>query len=410
MANFKISILTVTQLNVYVKAYLTENPKLQEVYVEGEISNFSRHYSSGHCYFSLKDATGAVRAVMFRGNAQHLPFEPENGMKVLVRGFVTLYERDGTYQLNVGEMQPVGIGALQVAYEQLKNKLYNEGLFDSQYKQPIAQMPRTIAVITSAGGAAFQDVCNVLQRRYPLVKVLLLPVSVQGALAVPEILQAFAAVEHMKEQVDTVILCRGGGSLEDLMAFNEESVVRAVYQCSVPVLTGIGHETDYTLCDFAADRRAPTPSAAAELAVPDLQELRRQLQQIYRSLRLSAYQRLEDYAVRIAMVKNSQVMQAPLHSLSKSRQYLEDLSRSLKKSGQDMLERSQRRLIQQTVLLDSLSPLKTLARGYTYTEKSDGTILHSVQEVQPGDLLSTALSDGTITAKVVEIHEEETAI
>ena len=228
----RVTILSVSQLNRYIKAYLEEDDKLQEVYVEGELSNVVHHYASGHLYFTLKDQTAAVRAVMFRGNAAHLRFEPEDGMSVLVRGFVTLYERDGTYQLNVQDIQPTGVGSLQVALEQLKQKLQAEGIFDSQYKQPIPRYPQTIAVITSAGGAALQDVIHVISRRCPMVKLVVLPAAVQGQGSVDELLLAFEAVKRLRDKLDTVILCRGGGSLEDLMSFNDERVVRAVFGLS----------------------------------------------------------------------------------------------------------------------------------------------------------------------------------
>lgn len=409
MIRGRAAVLTVSQLNRFVRSTLEENPRLQEVYVQGELSNVVRHYSSGHLYFALKDDAAAVRGVMFRGNAMRLQFQPENGMMVLVRGFITLYERDGTYQINATDIQPAGVGALQVAYEQLKRRLEAEGLFDSQYKQPIPANPGRIAVITSAGGAALQDVIHVISRRCPTVELTVFPAAVQGKDAVPELLAAFAAVEKLADRFDTVILCRGGGSMEDLMAFNNEQVVRAVFACPIPVISAVGHEVDFTLCDFAADLRAPTPSAAAEVAVPDTMQLRRQLEQYSVRLRDHAYKMLDDCTNRLERAKNQDMIKSPLKFWDTNRQRLEYLIHLMQKLSVKELDSRRRQLAYLSILMEELSPLKTLGRGYSITY-TDRQLLRSVKEAAPGMELRTILPDGSIISKVVAVNEKETEI
>lgn len=409
MIRGRAAVLTVSQLNRFVRSTLEENPRLQEVYVQGELSNVVRHYSSGHLYFALKDDAAAVRGVMFRGNAMRLQFQPENGMMVLVRGFITLYERDGTYQINATDIQPAGVGALQVAYEQLKRRLEAEGLFDSQYKQPIPANPERIAVITSAGGAALQDVIHVISRRCPTVELTVFPAAVQGKDAVPELLAAFAAVEKLADRFDTVILCRGGGSMEDLMAFNNEQVVRAVFACPIPVISAVGHEVDFTLCDFAADLRAPTPSAAAEVAVLDTMQLRRQLEQYSVRLRDHAYKMLDDCTDRLERAKNQDMIKSPLKFWNTNRQRLEYLIHLMRKLSVKELDSRRRQLAYLSILMEELSPLKTLGRGYSITY-TDRQLLRSVREAAPGMELRTILPDGSIISKVVAVNEKETEI
>lgn len=409
MIRGRAAVLTVSQLNRFVRSTLEENPRLQEVYVQGELSNVVRHYSSGHLYFALKDDAAAVRGVMFRGNAIRLQFQPENGMMVLVRGFITLYERDGTYQINATDIQPAGVGALQVAYEQLKRRLEAEGLFDSQYKQPIPANPERIAVITSAGGAALQDVIHVISRRCPTVELTVFPAAVQGKDAVPELLAAFAAVEKLADRFDTVILCRGGGSMEDLMAFNNEQVVRAVFACPIPVISAVGHEVDFTLCDFAADLRAPTPSAAAEVAVLDTMQLRRQLEQYSVRLRDHAYKMLDDCTDRLERAKNQDMIKSPLKFWNTNRQRLEYLIHLMRKLSVKELDSRRRQLAYLSILMEELSPLKTLGRGYSITY-TDRQLLRSVREAAPGMELRTILPDGSIISKVVAVNEKETEI
>lgn len=406
----RVTILSVSQLNRYIKAYLEEDDKLQEVYVEGELSNVVHHYASGHLYFTLKDQAAAVRAVMFRSNAAHLRFEPEDGMSVLVRGFVTLYERDGTYQLNVQDIQPTGVGSLQVALEQLKQKLQAEGIFDSQYKQPIPRYPQTIAVITSAGGAALQDVIHVISRRCPMVKLVVLPAAVQGQGSVDELLLAFEAVKRLRDKLDTVILCRGGGSLEDLMSFNDERVVRAVFACPVPVISAVGHEVDTTLCDFAADLRAPTPSAAAEVAVPDQRELYRSLAGLQQHWSRMARNMLDNYTERLQSISSREVLRSPEKLYDSNRQRLGNLVHLMKGQAARDLKIRRIRTAYLSAQLDSLSPLQVLARGYTITTGTGDAPLRSVQAVSPGETIRTWLADGTVVSKVVTVDEKETEI
>lgn len=409
MIRGRAAVLTVSQLNRFVRSTLEENPRLQEVYVQGELSNVVRHYSSGHIYFALKDDSASVRGVMFRGNASRLQFEPENGMMVLVRGFVTLYEKDGTYQINAVDIQPTGIGALQVAFEQLKRRLEAEGLFDGQYKQPIPSHPEQIAVITSAGGAALQDVIHVISRRCPSVGLTVVPAAVQGRDSVPELLAAFAAVNKLADRFDTVILCRGGGSMEDLLSFNDERVVRAVFSCPIPVISAVGHEVDFTLCDFVADLRAPTPSAAAELAVPDVMQLHRQLDQYSSWLRDHAYRMLEQNSTRFQGIMMRDTLKSPLKFWDINRQRLEDLIHLLQKQSAEELDSRRRQLAYLSVLMEELSPLKTLGRGYSITY-TDHQLLRSVRDTAPGAELKTLLPDGSIISKVVAINEEKTEI
>ena len=264
--------LTVSQLNLYVKMMFESDIRLNKILLVGEISNFVNHYKTGHCYFSLKDENSCVKAVMFARSAQSLRFRPENGMRVFVTGRVSVFERDGVYQIYVDTMEPEGAGALMLAFEQLKKKLASDGVFDDDLKQPIPQLPKKIAVVTSPVGAAVQDVINVLSRRYPLAEIILCPVAAQGVNCAREHTDMIRLL-NQNNSADVIILCRGGGSIEDLWGYNDELLVRTVASSGIPVITGIGHETDFTLCDFAADLRAPTPSAAAELAVPDIEEL-----------------------------------------------------------------------------------------------------------------------------------------
>ena len=266
------SALTVSQLNSYVKMMFESDSRLKKICVVGEISNFVNHYKTGHCYFSLKDEKSAIKAVMFAGNAQFLKFRPEDGMRVYITGRVSVFERDGVYQIYAETMEPEGFGALMIAFEQLKKKLFAEGLFDSENKKELPEFPRKIGVITSPVGAAVQDVLNVLGRRYPLAKVVFCPVAVQGVNCAKENILALKALNR-RNDIDVIILGRGGGSIEDLWGYNDEQLVREIAASKIPVITGIGHETDFTLCDFAADMRAPTPSAAAEISVPDIEEL-----------------------------------------------------------------------------------------------------------------------------------------
>ncbi len=393
-----MTAITVSQLNRYVKALLEEDKNLTPVLVSGEISNFTHHYKSGHLYLSLKDENALVRAVMFRGAAQKLAFTPQNGMKVIVRARVSLYERDGAYQLYIDAMQPDGVGALQVAFEQLKEKLAQEGLFDANRKRPIPRYPRAVGVITSPTGAAVRDIFNVLGRRYPMAKVVFAPVLVQGEDAPPQIVSALARMAEV-DTVDVIIVGRGGGSLEDLWAFNDERVARAVSGCAKPVISAVGHETDFTICDFAADLRAPTPSAAAELAVPDTASLLRLLDDTGWRLTDFIQAKLQRESHRLSSLREKRCLSSPLFYVEERQMRLDLAGKSLAAAVGVSVHAARQRLAALSASLDALSPLKVLARGYSIVYKGDA-VVKSAGEVQTGDRLRVRVKDGEISAAV----------
>lgn len=442
-------ILSVKELTRYIKAKLENDDVLQDVWVRGEISNFT-HHSSGHMYFTLKDEASRVKSIMFATHNQRLPFIPREGTKVIARGSISIYERDGAYQFYVTQMQPDGIGSLYLAYEQLKKKLEEEGLFDAQRKRPIPRFPRAIGVITSPTGAAVRDIVITLQRRFPAVPVLLCPVLVQGAQAAPSIVRAIRTMNERGE-VDVLIVGRGGGSLEELWAFNEEAVARAIHASAIPVISAVGHETDFTIADFVADLRAATPTAAAELAVPHAAELRQQLAQLaVRSRRglLKLAERRREQLARLmrspALAQPRRLLQQPAQRLDRLRMQLGYRMQALHARGRERklrLERSlsaynpkeqlaaakmrrstsDRRLVQamqaafrarrgelDTRLrqLDALSPLKVMQRGYSlvYDEKGK-RLIKSLGDVQIGDIVKVRVSDGQINCHVWEMEE-----
>lgn len=392
-------VLSVGQLNRYVKSLLEGDPQLFSVWVSGEISNFTNH-KSGHLYFSLKDENALVKAVMFRGQASGLPFLPENGMKVIVRARASLYDRDGSFQLYVEEMQPDGIGALQLAYEQLKARLEEEGLFDPRRKRPLPRYPRLIGVITSPTGAAVRDILNILSRRYPAACVVFCPVLVQGEGAPPQLAEAVERFDRLKKAhsrytPDVLIIGRGGGSIEELWAFNDERVARAVAGCSIPVISAVGHETDFTICDFAADLRAPTPSAAAELAVPDTAELLLRIEKAALSLRRSLQNELTQAQLRLKTVSSRRCLQSPYSLIEDRTQRLDYLSRSFASAAEKVLANADKRLSGAAGKLDMLSPLRVLARGYAIVNRGE-ELITGVSEVKKGDTLSVRMQDGYI--------------
>ncbi|MBQ4617002.1 MAG: exodeoxyribonuclease VII large subunit [Clostridia bacterium] len=394
-----MKVITVSQLNRYIKTLLEGDRNVAAVHIGGEISNFTNHYKSGHLYMSLKDENALVRAVMFRGAASKLTFTPENGMKVIVKARVSLYEKDGSYQLYIDSMQPDGVGALQVAFEQLKTKLAAEGLFDESHKRPLPRCPRTVGVITSPTGAAVRDILNVLGRRFPMAKVLFAPVLVQGDGAPPQIVDAIRRMGSI-EEVDVLIVGRGGGSLEELWAFNDERVARAVYASTVPVISAVGHETDFTICDFAADLRAPTPSAAAELAVPDAAALWRTLESLSERAEQSVLRRLDREQHRLKYLQDKRCLRSPLFYVEERQMRLDLLTQSLLKAAGTHIQRASVRLASDAAKLDALSPLKVLGRGYAIPYKTDKTVLTSVHDVTPGDHLEIQLRDGAFTCTV----------
>ena len=399
-----MNVISVGQLNRYVKSLLEGDPHLAAVYVSGEISNFTHHYKSGHLYMTLKDDTAAVRAVMFKGHASKLAFRPEDGMRVIVRARVSLYEASGSFQIYIEEMQPDGVGALQVAFEQLKKKLAEEGLFDESRKRPLPRYPNRVGVITSPTGAAVRDILNVLGRRYPLAQVVFCPVLVQGDSAAPSIVDAIRRFNAVGA-ADVLIVGRGGGSIEDLWAFNEEIVARAVAASAIPVISAVGHETDFTICDFVADLRAPTPSAAAELAVPDAGRLLAFMDTVRGRLSTAQRNVLTASANRLELLKNKRCLSAPQYYTEEQAMRLDYLTRRFASAARQRLGVADRRLAAVASKLDALSPLKVLGRGYGIGYTADGTVVDSVKRVRAGDDLHLQLTDGTVLCRVTDTQE-----
>lgn len=398
-------ILSVSQLNRYVKSLLDGDSLLKDLLLRGEISNFVCHQRSGHCYFTLKEGDCAVRAVMFSRYANDLLFEPENGMAVILRGAVSLYERDGSYQLYVYDMQPDGRGALQVAFEQLYRKLDRQGLFSQQNKQPIPTDARRIGVVTSASGAAFWDIVNVLSRRCPLATLVFCPAQVQGEAAAQSMVQALDALEQ-QGNCDVIILGRGGGSMEDLWCFNDEQLVKRVARCTVPLISAVGHETDFTLCDYAADLREPTPSAAAELAAPDLSDLPEQLQD-YAQRILAAGERMLSFKTRQILEQSERLARlSPQKRLRQDEKKLQNLANTIQLSLKNGIMKREEHLQLQTARLRALDPLAKLSGGYGYITKQGRTV-SSVREVSMGDVLTIRVCDGTVQAVVEQVSENE---
>ena len=393
-------IVSVGQINEYIKARLDSDPRLSNIAIRGELSNY-KVYPSGHHYFTLKDETGAMKCVMFKSSAFRLRFRPENGMKVIAMGSVTVYVRDGAYQLYCTGMVLDGIGDLYAAFEQLKQKLSAEGLFDPAHKKPLPRYPGTIGIITSEAGAAVHDMLRILRKRYPLTKVLLLPVRVQGVEAPGEIAAAIGYANHFR-LADLLIVGRGGGSIEDLWAFNDERVARAIYASRIPVISAVGHEPDVTISDFVADLRAATPSNAAELAVPDRNALHQNLDAMSDAMALAVKRQLARAGERLAQLASRPVLQSPLASFESRRKTLQLLESRLLSAETVNLNRKRQRFIATTAKLDAMSPLKVLTRGYAVASDADGNIIRSAGQVTPGDRIRVRVSDGTITANVLE--------
>lgn len=398
-------ILSVTELNQLVRGKLERDPDLQSVCIRGEISNY-KLYPSGHHYFSLKDPESAIRCVLFKGNALSLRFRPENGMQVLAVGRVSLYPRDGSYQFYCTRLLPDGAGDLSVAFEQLKQKLYREGLFDPAHKKQLPAFPHRIGIVTSPAGAAVHDMLRILGKRYPLSRVILLPVRVQGAEAPGEIARAIDYA-NAHAIADVLIVGRGGGSVEDLWAFNDEGVSRAIFRSRIPVVSAVGHEPDVTISDFTADLRAATPSNAAELVAPDQSELRAALEGMRASMLASMRQRLTRSRQQLTGLSASPMLRNPMNYLQERRLRLDKLTGDFRRVGTRLLQARRQGLIRLSASLDAMSPLKVLARGYSMTADADGRLISSVTEVSPGQSLTILVSDGKIRA-AVERTEGET--
>ncbi len=391
-------VITVSQLNRYLKLLLDENQQLRGITVQGELSNFTNHVRSGHFYFTLKDSSAAIRCVMFRSYASGVKFVPENGMKVLLTGSVGFFERDGNCQFYCERMEPDGIGALALAFEQLKEKLQKEGLFDPRYKKPIPAFPKRIGVVTSKTGAAIQDIINILSRRFPLGTLVLIPALVQGDGAPESICQGIAAAQQAGN-IDVLIVGRGGGSLEDLWAFNDERVARAVFACQIPVISAVGHEVDFTITDFVADLRAPTPSAAAELCAPDLLELRQKLDSTQQYLTRQAVQKIDRCSEQFQMVQKRLLASSPDQKLRQGEESLKSLQTRLKNGMEKAYALKNQDYLSTVSLLEALNPLKVLTRGYSVTY-ANNRIVTKARAVSEGDLLKTLLSDGEIYSRV----------
>lgn len=393
--------VSVTQLTQYIKLLLERDEVLAQTCVRGELSNYKMH-SSGHHYFTLKDEGAVISCVMFRSDAARLRFRPENGMKVILTGRVGLFPKSGQYQVYVSTMQPDGVGDLAVAFEQLKRRLQAEGYFDPEYKRALPQYPGTVALVTSPTGAAVRDMIRILGRRWPQAKVLVCPVKVQGEEAAEEIAAMLDYVDS-HELADVIITGRGGGSIEDLWAFNEESVARAIFRCHTPVISAVGHEPDFTISDFVADVRAATPSNAAELAVPEQEELQNLLHQLSGRLIRAQERRLDSLALRLRRLSESPVMRSPLSALQQKELLLELLRQRWEHAGNAFLEKNAARFAETAARLDALSPLKVLSRGYSMTKKDDA-VVKSVEQLEKGDQITVCLSDGQALCAVERIQ------
>ena len=393
-------ILTVTQLNTYAKSVIEQDATLSNVFVMGEISNFVDHYRSGHLYMSIKDNQSVISAVMFAGNASKLKFKPENGMSVIIRGRVSIYERDGRYQLYIDDMQPDGIGALAVAFEQLKEKLSKSGLFDTEHKLAIPEIPERIGVISSPTGAAVQDVLNVLGRRYPVAEIVFAGVQVQGDSAAPTIIDAINKMNSI--DVDVIIIARGGGSAEDLWPFNDEKLAFAIYNSHIPIISGVGHETDFTICDFVADLRAPTPSAAAELCVPDIREQKYYIASLKSALDSVIDNDIKEKQYNLEQLTKSSVLKNPEKIIENCELYLDALTTKINMNFKDIFAKYSSDFAMICSKLDSLSPLKVLARGYSITKKDENIITDS-KNLSVGDSISIQFADGSAKAEITEV-------
>lgn len=390
--------ISVTELNKYIKDKIDKDEMLNNVFVKGEISNYKHHYT-GHLYFTLKDENSLIKCIMFKGYAANLKFEPKDGMKVTIFGSVSVFERDGVYQIYVRAMQEDGIGSLYKAYEEMKAKLEKEGLFNQSHKKKIPLMPKCIGVLTSNTGAVIRDIINVSTRRNPNVYIKLLPVPVQGPGAAEKIVDAIKLMNE-KKLADVIIVARGGGSLEDLWPFNEEIVARAIYDSELPVISAVGHETDFTIADFVADLRAPTPSAAAELAVPNIADIKLKLDGYNNRYKLALKKKVEFMKLRYEKCMNSRVFKEPLQKINEKYILIDMKVKTMQNSISNIYNSKKTNMIKHIAKLDALSPLKTLTRGYSIVQ-SNGKIVKSVSQIKKDDEVDIRLIDGKAKAKVM---------
>ena len=392
-------VLSVTQINEYLRAKMDEDPFLGSLAVRGEISNY-KLYPSGHHYFTIKDESSALKCVMFRGNAMRLRFRPENGMQIIAMGKISVFPRDGAYQLYCSALALDGVGDLHAAFEQLKAKLSSQGLFDPAHKKELPLYPGTIGIVTSSAGAAVHDMLRILRKRYSLTKVRLLPIRVQGVEAPGEIAAAIRyANQH--DLVDLLIVGRGGGSIEDLWAFNDEQVARAIYESEIPVISAVGHEPDVTIADYVADLRAATPSNAAELAVPDSYALLQQLDSMLSTILTVTKRRLTASRQHLNTLAASPTLQTPTTYLNQRRNALALVSSKLEALQMQAVHSKKQDYISLTAKLDAMSPLKVLSRGYAMVQTPDGSVIRSVNQTKSNQQIKIALSDGTVDAKII---------
>ena len=396
--------VSVSELTAHIRDIIDLDPLLKRVLVRGELSNY-KVYSSGHRYFTLKDSEAALSCVMFRSDAERVRFRPENGMSVLCSGQVSVYARDGKYQLYVRQMQPDGVGDLYVAFEQLKARLQSEGLFASEHKKPIPVMPSRIAVVTSASGAAVRDIIRVLGKRWPLSKVIVLPVRVQGEEASREIAAAIRYANRWKV-ADLIIAGRGGGSMEDLWAFNEEVTARAIYDSEIPVISAVGHEPDFTIADFTADRRAATPSIAAELAVPEREKVLESLAVTQLRADRAVRRILDSGARRLESLSSRPIMESPMAFIDQRRLDVDRFAERMDAAERHILSENRQKYIRLVSALEALSPLRVLARGYSVVTLPDGTVVRRSEQAAPGSLLRVRLSEGALNCRVENRTEE----
>lgn len=397
-------VLSVSQLNRYIKMNFDADENLANIFISGEISNFTNHYRTGHLYFTLKDDSAAVRAVMFNSSAKRLKFMPEDGMKVIARGRVSVYEASGQYQLYVDDMQPDGVGALNLAYEQLKEKLQKEGLFSEFHKKPLPLYPEKVGVITSPTGAAVRDIINVLGRRFPYAEIVFCPVLVQGDGAHLQLIDA-VNLFNSERAADVIIIGRGGGSIEDLWEFNDEGLARAVYNSDIPVISAVGHETDFTICDFVADMRAPTPSAAAELAVPDANELQYALSALKNRMFLNVSSGIADRRSRLEYLTSKGALKSPDEMLSNRSQRLDTAFSKMLSSYENRIGGKKVEFISAATALSKLDPMSVLMRGFAFVSDKNGKNVCSSQALAKGDKINVRFHDGSAVCEVKEITQ-----
>lgn len=397
-------VLSVSQLNRYIKMNFDADENLANIFISGEISNFTNHYRTGHLYFTLKDDSSAVRAVMFNSSAKRLKFMPEDGMKVIARGRVSVYEASGQYQLYVDDMQPDGVGALNLAYEQLKEKLQKEGLFSELHKKPLPPYPEKVGVITSPTGAAVRDIINVLGRRFSYAEIVFCPVLVQGDGAHLQLTDA-VNLFNSERAADVIIIGRGGGSIEDLWEFNDEGLARAVYNSEIPVISAVGHETDFTICDFVADMRAPTPSAAAELAVPDANDLQYALSALKNRMFLNVSSGIADRRSRLEYLTSKGVLKSPDEMLSNRSQRLDTAFSKMLSSYENRIGGKKVEFISAATALSKLDPMSVLMRGFAFVSDKNGKNVYSSQALEKGDKINVRFHDGSAVCEVKEITQ-----